>query len=45
MIDKNVLLALIRGLTTRDGESQYYEGIPVIKGKNYETLIQFIQNS
>jgi len=45
MVDKELLLALIRGLTTYDGETQYYEGTPCIRGKNYETLIQFIKNS
>ena len=45
MIDKETLLALIKGLTTKDGESQYDSGTPCIKGKNYEILINFIKNS
>jgi hypothetical protein len=44
-IDKETLLALIRGLTTHDGANQYTDGTPCIKGKNYELLIQFITNS
>ena len=45
MIDKETLLALIKGLTTNEGESQYDNGTPCIKGKNYEILIKFIKNS
>lgn len=45
MINKAILLALIKGLTTYDGETQYYEGVPVIKGENYKTLIDFITKS
>ena len=45
MIDKETLLALIKGLTTKDGGSQYDSGTPCIKGKNYEILINFIKNS
>lgn len=45
MIDKVILLALIKGLTTYDGQTQYYEGNPVIKGKNYKALIDFITKS
>lgn len=45
MIDKAMLLALIKGLTTYDGETQYYEGVPVIKGKNYQILIDFLTKS
>ena len=45
MVDKETLLALIKGLTTHDGASQYDNGSPCIKGKNYEILIQFIKNS
>ena len=45
MIDKEVLLALIKGLTIREGASQYDNGIPCIKGKNYEMLIHFIKKS
>ena len=45
MIDKETLLALIKGLTTYVGASQYDNGIPCIKGKNLETLINFIKNA
>ena len=45
MIDKETLLALIAGLTTREGASQYDSGTPCIKGKNLEILINFIKNS
>ena len=41
---KAILLALIRGLTTHDGCSQYYEGTPCIKGDNLEVLIHTIKN-
>lgn len=41
---KEMLLALIKGLTTNEGESQYYEGTPCIKGKNLEVLIRTIKN-
>lgn len=44
-IDKETLLALIRGLTTKEGQTQYDNGTPCIKGKNYEILIQYITNS
>lgn len=44
-IDKEALLALIRGLTTQEGATQFDAGKPCIKGKNYEILIQFITNS
>ena len=39
---KEMLLALIKGLTTYDGESQYYEGTPCIKGNNLKVLINTI---
>ena len=42
---KEMLLALIRGLTTNEGGSQYYEGTSCIKGKNLEILITTIKNS
>lgn len=42
---KEMLLALIRGLTTNEGSNQYYEGTPCIKGKNLEILITTIKNS
>ena len=45
MLDKETLLALIKGLTTNEGATQFYNGTPCIKGKNYETLINFIKNS
>ena len=45
MIDKETLLAIIKGLTTYEGRSQYDEGSPSIKGKNYEILIRFIKNA
>lgn len=45
MINKETLLALIKGLTTYDGVSQYDDGIACIKGKNLEILIKFIENS
>ena len=41
---KEMLLALIRGLTIRDNETQYYEGTPCIKGKNLEILTNTIKN-
>ena len=41
---KEMLLALIKGLTTRDGETQYDYGTPCIKGKNLEVLINAIKN-
>lgn len=41
---KEMLLALIEGLTTRDGESQYYEGTPCIKGNNLQILVNTIKN-
>lgn len=41
---KEMLLALIKGLTTYDGSSQYYEGTKCIKGKNLEVLINTIKN-
>lgn len=44
MLNKETLLALIKGLTTYDG-SQYDRGTPCIKGKNLEILINFIKNS
>ena len=40
---KDMLLALIKGLTTRDQESQYYEGTPCIKGNNLQILINTIK--
>jgi hypothetical protein len=45
MIDKETLLALIKGLTTYVGTSQYDNGTPCIKGKNLEILINFIKSS
>lgn len=45
MIDKETLLALIKGLTTYVGANQYDNGTPCIKGKNLEILINFIKNS
>lgn len=42
MIDKQILLAFIKGLTTYENQTQYNRGVPVIKGKNYETLIKFL---
>lgn len=41
---KEMLLALIKGLTTQDCSSQYYEGTPCIKGRNLEVLINTIKN-
>ena len=41
---KQMLLALIRGLTTNEGGNQYCEGIPCIKEKNLEILITTIKN-
>ena len=41
---KQMLLALIMGLTTNDGSNQYYEGTPCIKGQNLEILIRTIKN-
>lgn len=41
---KEMLLALIKGLTVQDGNSQYYDGTPCIKGKNLEILINAIKN-
>ena len=41
---KEMLLALIKGLTTDEGSNQYYEGTPCIKGKNLEVLIRTIKN-
>lgn len=40
---KEMLLALINGLTTYDGGSQYYEGTPCIKGNNLQILINTIK--
>ena len=45
MIKKELLLAIIRGLTTRQGQTQYDNGTPVISGKNYELLIEYIKNA
>lgn len=45
MINKETLLAIIKGLTTYDGASQYDDGVPCIKGKNLEILIKFVENS
>jgi hypothetical protein len=42
---KEMLLALINGLTTREGSSQYDSGTPCIKGRNLEILINTIKNS
>jgi hypothetical protein len=36
---KDILLALIKGLTTYKGSSQYDKGTPCIEGKNLEILI------
>ena len=41
---KEMLLAMIRGLTITQGETQYDEGEKVIKGRNLELLIQYIKN-
>lgn len=41
---KEMLLALIKGLTTNKGGSQYYEGTPCIEGKNLEILIRTIKS-
>lgn len=41
---KAMLLALIKGLTTTDDASQYYDGTPCIKGTNLEVLIATIEN-
>ena len=41
---KEMLLALIKGLTINDGNNQYYEGTPCIKGKNLEILTNTIKN-
>ena len=41
---KEMLLALIKGLTTRDGGNQFYDGTPCISGKNLEVLINTIKN-
>ena len=41
---KETLLALIKGLTTAEGASQYYDGTPCIKGKNLQILINTIKN-
>lgn len=45
MLDKETLLALIRGLTTYQDATQYDEGTPCIKGNNLNILIEFIKNS
>lgn len=45
MVNKETLLALIKGLTSYDEASQYDDGTPCIKGKNLEILIKFIENS
>lgn len=42
---KEMLLALIKGLTTYDNENQYYEGTPCIKGNNLQVLINTIKNA
>lgn len=42
--EKETLLALINGLTTYVGESQYYEGTPCIKGNNIQILVNAIKN-
>ena len=42
---KRMLLALIQGLITYEGGSQYYEGTPCIKGGKLDTLIDFIKNT
>lgn len=42
--EKNTLLALIRGLTVKQGETQYDSGTEVIKGESLELLIDFIKN-
>ena len=41
---KEMLLALIKGLTTYDNGSQYYEGTPSIKGNNLAILINTIKS-
>ena len=42
---KEMLLALIKGLTTYEGSSQYDCGTPCIKGRNLDVLINTIKNS
>ena len=44
-MNKETLLALIKGLITYDNRSQYDGGTPCIKGKNLEILINFIKNT
>lgn len=44
-MDKNTLLALIKGLTTYKDSSQYDKGTPCIEGKNLEILINYIKNT
>ena len=41
-MNKKMLLAIVQGLITRDGESQYDYGIPCIKG---EDKIQILRNA
>lgn len=41
---KEMLLALIKGLTIYDGSSQYDNGTPCIKGENLKILINTIKN-
>ena len=41
--NREAFLALVKGLTTYEGESQYYEGTPCIKGKNLEVLLRAIE--
>ena len=41
---KEMLLAMIRGLTITQGETQYDSGEKAIKGRNLELLIEFIKN-
>lgn len=45
MIDKKILLVLIKGLTTYENSTQYYEGVPAIKGANYKILIDFLMKN
>lgn len=40
---REAFAALVRGLVTYEGESQYYEGTPCIKGRNLEVLLRAIE--
>lgn len=41
---RNMLLALMRGLTHTDGATQFDEGTPVIRGGDIQVLINAIKN-